>query len=59
MTIRPSEELARLRELLAALESRAMTIGEHGEDVTQREIDKLKPDIEYLESVLKRVAEEK
>lgn len=42
-------ELASLRHLLEALKSRAMSIIENGRDVTQREIDKLGPDIKFLE----------
>jgi hypothetical protein len=47
----PREVLTGLRQLLAALKSKSMTINQDGKDVTQRELDKLKPDIEYLESV--------
>lgn len=50
----PKEELADLRQFLKALESGSMTIHQKGEDVTQRELAKLKPEIKYLESVLAR-----
>lgn len=53
-SMKPGEELAVLRQFLEALESGSMTIRESGKDVTQREIDKLKPDIAYLEKVLAR-----
>jgi hypothetical protein len=49
----PKEELAGLRRFLAAVESKSMTIHENGEDVTQREVEKLKPEIEHLESILR------
>jgi hypothetical protein len=48
----PKDELADLRRFLLALQSGATTIHENGADVTKREIDRLKPDIEYLESLL-------
>ena len=50
----PSEELAGLRQLLKALESGSMTMRQNGQDVTKRELDKLKPDIAFLEKVLAR-----
>jgi hypothetical protein len=50
----PTEELAALRQLLIALESGSMTIRQSGEDVTQRELAKIKPEIKYLETVLAR-----
>jgi hypothetical protein len=53
--MKPGEELVVLRQFLEALESGSMTIRESGKDVTQREIDKLKPDIAYLEKVLARM----
>lgn len=52
--MKPGEELAGLRQLLKALESGSMTMRENGKDVTKREIDKLKPDIAFLEKVLAR-----
>jgi hypothetical protein len=52
--MRPKDELANLTRLLEALESKRMYISENRVDVTEREIEKLKPDIEYLESVLDR-----
>jgi hypothetical protein len=51
----PDDELAGLRRLLDALESGSMKLLLNGRDVTQEEVAKLKPDIEYLESVLARV----
>jgi len=45
-----SEALADLRELLTGLESKSMTIQENGEDVTEREADRLRSNIEHLES---------
>jgi hypothetical protein len=45
-----SEALADLRELLTALESKSMTIQENGEDVTEHEADRLRANIEHLES---------
>jgi len=47
-------ELAALRNLLEALKSGSMSIRKNGNDVTQREIGKLAPDITYLETVLAR-----
>jgi ribosomal protein L7Ae-like RNA K-turn-binding protein len=51
----PDDELAGLRHLLDALESGSMKLLLNGRDVTQEEVAKLKPDIEYLESVLARI----
>jgi hypothetical protein len=51
----PDDELASLRSLLDALESGSMKLLLNGRDVTQEEVAKLKPDIEYLESVLARI----
>ena len=51
----PDDELASLRRLLDALESGSMKLLLNGRDVTQEEVAKLKPDIEYLESVLARI----
>jgi hypothetical protein len=51
----PDDELASLRHLLDALESGSMKLLLNGRDVTQEEVAKLKPDIEYLESVLARI----
>jgi hypothetical protein len=51
----PDDELAGLRHLLDALESGSMKLLLNGRDVTQDEVAKLKPDIEYLESVLARI----
>jgi hypothetical protein len=51
----PDDELTSLRRLLDALESGSMKILLNGRDVTQEELAKLKPDIEYLESVLTRI----
>jgi hypothetical protein len=44
-------ELNALRQLLDSLKSGSMAIHQNSVDVTQREIDRLKPDIEYLEGV--------
>jgi hypothetical protein len=52
--MKPVEEIANLHQLLEALESGSMTIRQNGRDVTKREIDKLKPDIAYLEKVRSR-----
>ena len=41
----PDDELASLRRLLDALESRSMKLLLNGRDVTQEEVAKLKPDI--------------
>jgi hypothetical protein len=51
----PDDELASLRRLLDALESGSMKLLLNGRDVTQEEVAELKPDIEYLESVLARI----
>jgi len=51
----PDDELANLRRLLHALETGSMIISQHEKDVTQEEVAKLKPEIEYLESVLVRI----
>ena len=51
----PDDELASLRRLLDALESGSMKLLQNGRDVTQEEVAKLKPDIEYLEVVLARI----
>jgi hypothetical protein len=51
----PDDELAGLRRLLDALESGSMRLLLNGRDVTQEEVARLKPDIEYLESVLARI----
>jgi hypothetical protein len=48
------EQLATLRGLFEMLQSGTMTLHENGEDVTEREIEKLKPDMAYLERVLAR-----
>jgi hypothetical protein len=48
------EQLATLRGLFEMLQSGTMTLHENGEDVTEREIEKLKPDMAYLEHVLAR-----
>jgi hypothetical protein len=45
----PDDELSSLRRLLDALESGWMKLLLNGRDVTQEEVAKLKPDIEYLE----------
>jgi hypothetical protein len=55
VTMHPDDELASLRRLLDALESGSMKLLLNGRDVTQEEVAKLKPDIEYLESVLARI----
>jgi hypothetical protein len=55
VTMHPDDELASLRHLLDALESGSMKLLLNGRDVTQEEVAKLKPDIEYLESVLARI----
>jgi hypothetical protein len=51
----PDDELASLRRLLDSLENGSMKIFKNGQDVTQQEVAKLKPDVEYLESVLARI----
>ena len=51
----PDDELASLRRLLDALKSGLMKLLLNGRDVTQEEVAKLKPDIEYIESVLARI----
>jgi len=51
----PDDELASLRRLMGTLESGSMKLFLNGRDVTQEELAKLKPDIEYLESVLARI----
>jgi hypothetical protein len=51
----PDDELGSLRRLLDALESGSMKLLLNGRDVTQEEVAKLKPDIEYLEAVLARI----
>jgi hypothetical protein len=51
----PDDELASLRRLLDSLENGSMKIFKNGQDVTQEEVAKLKPDVEYLESVLARI----
>jgi hypothetical protein len=53
--MQPDDELASLRYLLDALESGSMKLLLNGRDVTREEVAKLKPDIEYLESVLARI----
>lgn len=49
----PRQERARLLRLLALLRSESMRLGRGKMNPTEREID-LKPDIEYIESVLAR-----
>jgi hypothetical protein len=51
----PDDEWASLRRLLDSLENGSMKIFKNGQDVTQQEVAKLKPDVEYLESVLARI----
>jgi hypothetical protein len=51
----PDDELAGLRRFLDALETGSMKLLQNNKDVTQEEVAKLKPDIEYLESVLARI----
>jgi hypothetical protein len=51
----PDDELASLRRLFDALESGSMKLLLNGRDVTHEEVAKVKPDIEYLESVLARI----
>ena len=51
----PDDELASLRRLLDSLENGSMKIFKNGQDVTQQEVAKLKPDVEYLELVLARI----
>ena len=51
----PDDELASLRRLLDSLENGSMKIFKNGQDVTQEEVAKLKPDVEYLELVLARI----
>jgi len=48
----PIGELSSLRQLLDSLTGGSAMIFQNGADVTQSEIDKLKPDIEYLERLL-------
>jgi hypothetical protein len=48
------DELKSLRRLLAALDSRSITMGERGVDVTQREKEKLRADVDALERRLSR-----
>jgi hypothetical protein len=55
VTMHPDDELTSLRHLLDALESGSMKLLLNGRDVTQEELAKLKPDIEYVESVLARI----
>jgi len=50
----PKQERARVLRLLALLKSESMRLGRGKVNFTQREIDTLKPDIEYIESVLAR-----
>jgi len=57
MPLHTTDELAGLRQLLSAFESGSMSIRQNGQDVTQREISKLGPDIAYLETVLARLRE--
>jgi hypothetical protein len=42
-------ELTKLRRFLNALEAGSLQIMEKGKDVTRREIEQLKPEIEFLE----------
>jgi len=51
----PDDELASLRRLMDALASGSMKLLLNGRDITQEEVAKLKPDIEYLESILARI----
>ena len=51
----PTTNWASLRRLLDALASGSMKLLLNGRDVTQEEVAKLKPDIEYLESILARI----
>ena len=51
----PDDELASLRRLFDSLENGSMKIFKNGQDVTQEEVAKLKPDVEYLKSVLARI----
>ncbi len=53
------KELTGLSRLLKALESREMFIYENKVDVTQREIDRLRPDVQYLESIVSLACDEK
>jgi hypothetical protein len=46
------DELTRLRQLLEAFRSEAMTVWENDTDVTEREMAKLKADITGLEARL-------
>jgi hypothetical protein len=55
----PDDELASLRRLLNALETGSMKLLRNGKDATQEEAATLKPDIEYLESVLTRIRDAK
>jgi hypothetical protein len=51
----PTDELAGLRRLAAALRSKSLAIYENKQDVTAREVWKLENSIKHLESVLKRM----
>ena len=55
VTMHPTTNWASLRRLLDALASGSMKLLLNGRDVTQEEVAKLKPDIEYLESILARI----
>jgi len=51
---RPTDELAGLRLFLGKLESKELTLGRKGVDVTQDEIVVLKREIAHLEQILAR-----
>jgi hypothetical protein len=53
------DELTRLRQLLEAFRSEAMTVWENDTDVTEREMAKLKADIAGLETRLHRHPDER
>jgi len=50
----PKQERARVLRLVGLLKSEAMRLGRGKVTFTQREIDTLKPDVDYIESVLAR-----
>jgi hypothetical protein len=50
----PKQERARVLRLLALLKTESMRLGRGKMTGTQREIDTLKPDVEYIEAVLAR-----
>jgi hypothetical protein len=53
----PEDELASLTNLLRALEAGEITHRQNGIDISQRDIEKLKLDIQFLNSTLEKCAE--